>query len=261
MERDRRFEVQYLLSVMIVVSGIAASRNFSRYLTGVVAGGFLLLIAIHLTLLSVRYSFSQITDVVDVDVERLSAITPWTLVLITLGFVYVSTHVVVHAILLTGAATRVFRRVCENPSVVRSIIIHLFPMLPMGLLGVPAIQKIRSSLRVSRDLSLHVVPDTVQVYPEADQTEEILVDVEKDTDREYELTLDIDLPKQVMAEVGDDLYVEKFSKDISLNGTTRDKTEVSLCHDSREKRAVTLEVEIEHSDKKMVREVDCVLVP
>lgn len=93
MGRDYQFEVQYLLSLMVVVLGLTTS-NLDGLLSTVVGVGFLIVSSTHLVLLTVYYSIEDATGNSNTLTKEIKRYSIWTLQITTLSFIYLIFHLI-----------------------------------------------------------------------------------------------------------------------------------------------------------------------
>lgn len=254
MQRDNKFEVQYLLSLMIVTSGIVGTTELTAFLNNFVGGVLLLVSSVHLGLLSIIYSYRNAGKFTDSSADAWEEKSIFTLTIVTLVFVYTVFHAlgVVTTDLLDGYRIPSWK--C-----VRSIIIYWVPFIPMALLGKPIFRRLRSSLAISEDISVSVVPESVRVFDSYEESRPILVEIENTGQKEYEFDIEISLPEHVKAKLDGDVYNDEIRTTTNLGPDERFPGNISLRHDAEKQASGIIRVNISHKTKEFSEEVDCVL--
>ncbi|OYR76655.1 hypothetical protein DJ84_22305 [Halorubrum ezzemoulense] len=129
----------------------------------------------------------------------------------------------------------------------------------MALLGKQIFRRLRSSLAISEDISVSVVPDSVRIFDSYEESRPILVEIENTGQMDYEFDIEISLPEHVQAKLNGDVYSDKIKTTTNLGPDGRFPGNISLRHDAEKQMSGIIQVNISHKTKEFSEEVDCVL--
>jgi hypothetical protein len=94
MERDRRFEIQYLISIVAVVLSSFTINNISESFDNRIAYLLLLMIAIHVCIFNISYMYRDVSGFEISAVERITEVSRATLLIITATFLFLLFHII-----------------------------------------------------------------------------------------------------------------------------------------------------------------------
>lgn len=198
-DRDPKFEIQYLLSLIVAVLGSLSSRSISQYVPEPTAYILLFLIFTHIVVFNLVYTLRRATEFELSEVNTLETGTHWTLYGITGLFSYLLTSVAFQwgrttlSIRLTGRiSTQLFGSISH-----RILFEYVAPMLVVLVMGGISWRKITPSIRQARDIEISVVPDEIHVFHTFDSTRPLHVNIENKSDSEISFTTIIELPEEI----------------------------------------------------------------
>jgi len=255
MSRDEQFEVQYLLSLMVVVLGLTTS-NIDNILSQIVGIAFLFISSIHLLLLTSYYSLEKGSEMELPIASSIRGYSRKTLQLTTIGFLYLLTHTVCYA-LLRRYAVPVWG---FSVSTVKTIITFGLPLLLVGVMSGTFLHKVWKPYRVSRDISLNIIPDSVRLYPEFEDSDPVLVEILNDGRKTYNLELSIELPATIIADIDRETHADTYQKQIALTDD-REPIHLRLRHNAQETQKELIRVRVEHDHGTIEEEIECILRP
>lgn len=255
MGRDQKFEVQYLLSLMVVVMGIVSIKSPSRVVSEIVGLSFLFCSASHLLLITTVYSFSETSDLNFPVLERISGFSRWALRFVTLFFIYL----IFHSLLYSS-----YRRPPEIISIeaakrYQTLITFGAPVIPVAVIAGIFGKRILPSLRISKDISVTVVPEEVKIQPSYDGSREVLVEIENESEREYTFDIKIDVPDKVTGKFEREEFTNTLDKEVTLDAKSRISYNLRMRHDERENRRERLSVTISHDSGEFSKDINCFL--
>lgn len=255
MERDDQFEVQYLLSLMIVVLALLTSKQLNGLLVTWVGVLFLFASSIHLILLTTHYTFEKATAFSMPSIRRIQEFSKWTLRVTTAGFIYLISHSLFRT-LANKYARRIYGVSSES---VQSVITFGVPILPILLITGAFIRRILPSLQASKDISITVIPREVKVYQSFDGGKPVLIEIENTAKKSRQLQLRTDSPKMVSTKLLNEGSEFDTSDNISLEPQSRKPINLKLRHNSEQQQIVRTRIEVIHEDGKYTQEVECYL--
>lgn len=251
MNRNIRFEVQFLLSTIIVVLGIIGVSNSERYVNNDVGVVFIIITTIHLLLLITYYAFNQLSKLKSPYLGKLKNWSENTLFIVSLSFVYFVFHIMVTAPPdFLGDCVRGYssQRWTETVASYLNLLLPLIPTLAMGsafwTIGLP-------TFRLSRNLSTNVLPDQLKVYPDyTDQRTPLMFEIKNEGSKEYELEVSIQLPEKVVIKntrQNQEFVDSEFSKAITVDANSREDLQFVFRHDREQRETASVNFEISHS--------------
>lgn len=141
----------------------------------------------------------------------------------------------------------------------RVLLIFWIPVIPILITSGGSLSRVIDPLRASRDISVTVAPEQMKIYPQAEDSRPVLVEIENQSKREYELEVEVDLPDEVTAHLYNQSYSGIFVREITLEPESREPLQLRLEHSSHERRTEILRVAVEHKGGEQTREVECFL--
>jgi len=255
MTRDEQFEVQYLLSLTVVILALTTS-DLEYILDEVVGLGFFGISSIHLIVLTGSYTLEKATESTLNITNSIKTISNRTLQVTTLSFIYVVVHIGTYSILSDkfGAVYGI------SASSVQTVITFGVPFLPVMVILVWAKWLLATPLQASRDLSLNVVPNDVQIFRNFDDGEPILAELLNRGENEYDITLHIQLPEGVVAEIDWEEYEGEYRDKFTLSDE-RYPLNIQLRHNHQERKREVIRLTAEHPHGKLKERVDCFIRP
>lgn len=252
MERDNQFEVQFLLSLMIVVLGVLASQQLSEFASIVVGGSFLLISSVHLLLISVHYSFNQVSKFEGSTIRGINRWSRRTLRLTTLAFLYMVFHILFSASNLTSIPA-----INWGPSVEQTIIAFGVPFLPVVLIYGAFRRKIRDTLRVSEDLSFTIVPEWLKVYHNPEETKPLRITVENSGEQTYDLDFEMTVPDPLLVKYDHEWQSGVIEESFELGPRSRKPLDFELKHESTTRKTILLKAQFTHGSDIHNETIEC----
>lgn len=206
MDRDPKFEIQYLISLIIAVLGSLSSSGISRYVPKPSAHLFLLLVFVHIVAFNVVYTLRRATAFELSEVDVLERGTRWTLYGITGLFIYLIVSILSQWLLI------------ELLPFTRNGVVHSWPipMLPhtidlsygilfgyavpgfiVILMGGLSWYRFMPSLRQAQAVDISIVPEKLSVFHDFDSTRPLHVDIENNNPDEITFTTVIEFPDEI----------------------------------------------------------------
>lgn len=260
--RDNKFEVQYVLSLLIVSIGVLRLKLVRRRSLDLALIGLVIVGALHLVVSNLSYVYESVTRYKSPLAAKLSNLSRVTIMLVTIGF----TGTFFHAVL---PPTAEFLRLVLSPVVDfpaeytpfgfptwSGLIDFGIPSLVVCYMSVKLFGWLRNTLGFSRDISIRTSPDTLHVYDEFDETEPLLVEIENDGETGYEFDIQITPPPGVHIKIGDETENKTLSIAEEVAAGRRWSENFELIH-LGETDPGLLKIEIRHSSGVYSQEIKC----
>lgn len=206
MDRDRQFEIQYLISLIIAVVGSLSAEELSVYVPTGLAQLFLLLVFIHLVAFNVVYTVRRATGFELSEIDVLAQGTRWTLYGITGLFFYLLTSVLFTWLLLEvlpfSVGDIVFR--ISLPMLTYSIDLshrilfgYVGPLFVIGVMSVLGWRKFMASLLKAKAVDISVVPVELSVFHNFESTRPLHINIENNNPEEISFETRIEFPDEI----------------------------------------------------------------
>lgn len=198
MDRDPKFEIQYLLSVIIAVLGSLGSNSISQYVSKPTALLLLALIFLHIVVFNLVYTLRRATEFELSEVSALDTGNRLTLYAITGLFFYLLVSVVSVWILLEILPVEESERMPHiSWFTYRTFFEYIVPGLVVAAMGGLGWRRIVPSLRQARDIEISVVPKEIEVFHDFDSTRPLHVNIQNKSSEAIEFTTIIQFPEEV----------------------------------------------------------------
>jgi len=196
MRVDYSFDIQYVISLVVLVFTISNASFKPLDYSYLIFFFFALL---HLTLLSLIHSFSARINYLPFSVEKLENCSEYTLVLLTLSFVYLIVQIFI-------------RQITNNNFFLVGV-----PLIIVVGLGSGALKHLKN-LRYWSKLEVLVNPTQSNIYDSYDEMDTpIIVKIENKTQEEVDVSLSMQLPEKVHCKIGDDEYTDIYSGRVRIS--------------------------------------------
>lgn len=238
--RDIKFEIQYLLSLTLVVFGIFSITSLKEAMNEWVAYLVILFLAAHFSIFNIVYSFGHATGF---RVDMVDTIEQWsrpTLLFIGGSFVFFILHVSASVIYPHLSSALNF-----TSSSGEIIIKFIFPILTIGIMGYSVKRRGIDPLSTFEGVNIKVVPEFIRVFPTTEGSKALLVKVENNGKQSFDYGLDIDVPEIVTLHKDGESVSGDYGEDSEVEPGRADRYSFELTHNSMEHSAEELTVTIE----------------
>lgn len=255
MERDIQFEIQYLLSIIVVILGIVGASREGEFVNEYVGIIFVIISTLHLLFLNTYYAFNQISGFRSPYVNNLKDWSENTLFLVSLSFIYVVFHIIVTIPpdYLGGIVRNCFPgSLGETLANYLNVALPLVPTAIMGgafwLIGMP-------TFRLSRNLSTNVLPEQLKIYPDyTDQRTPLMFEIKNDGYEEYGIEIKVELPDKVVAKDvrQDEEFIDaEFSQTWQIERDSRKDLQLRFRHDRTQRETAVVNFIVSHDKGSM----------
>ncbi|WP_142861261.1 hypothetical protein [Salinigranum halophilum] len=247
MDRDIQFEVQYLLSIIVVILGVVGVSESNQYVNEYVAITFTILVTIHLVLLNTYYAFNQLSEIQSPHLDSLRSISRKTLFSVSIFFVYLIIHIIVTTppnfigALINESCTA---SACRILAKYLNVALPILPTIMVGgafwTVGLP-------TFRLSRHLSVTVRPETVKVYQDySEQRTPMMIGISNQGPTQLEMDLLIKLPEKVVARNvrTREEHENTLEDKIVVDSGKRQEIQLEFRHDRAHGETSTVEIEL-----------------
>jgi hypothetical protein len=250
-DRDNQFEVQYVLSLLIVSIGVLRIDSVRRQSLDLALIGLVFTGAFHLVVSNLTYVYESVARYESPLATTLSEWSRWTIILVTVVFVWAFLHGV-----LTPVAELLPKSSLFGGFRWREVISLGVPTTVVVAMGAQLKKWLRNTLGFSRDISIRTSPDTLHVYDDFDETEPVLVEIENDGETGYEFDVQITPPPGTYLKIGDKTEDEKFTSTEEVAAGQRWSESFELQHLGDAGRGL-LKIEIRHPSGVYSQEIRC----
>ncbi len=254
--RDVKFEVQYLLSLTLVVFGILSTNELQGPANEWVGYLVVFLLAIHVSIFNLLYGFAQALPFSISFFSTMRRLSWPVLLLVSFSFVYFIGHVVLslcyHYFIQGGATTSDSWEI---------VIKYGAPFLPISMMFMGFREYVSGPISTFEAVNIKIVPDSLRVFSDKSETKPLLVKVDNDGEEVFEYTLDIEIPEQVTLHLDDDSFTGSFSDDSSLQGGHGDRYSFELSYEGEQRSIDILDVEVKFEGGSQSQNVELQLEP
>lgn len=239
-QRDIKFEIQYLLSLTLVVFGLLSIAPVKEGMNDWVAYLVILSLAAHLSIFNIVYSLGHATGL---SVDMVESIKRWsvpTLLFIGGSFVFLLLHASIGIIYLH--LSQVFGSTSSQWEIV---IKYVVPILLVGIMGNSVKRRGIDPLESFEGVNIKVVPEFVRVFPTTEGSKALLVKVENNGQETFAYDLDIDIPEIVTLHKDDDIITGHYGEGSEVEPGRADRYSFEISHMAEEHSAEELEVTID----------------
>lgn len=244
MARDLQFEVQYLLSLTLVVFGLLSANPISRSVNNWVGLFVVLLLAIYFSIFNILYSFEQSTSIEIDFISRMNKYAKPVLLILSTAFAYFVSHTITAVVLDGSLLTSV------NTSVTRQTIIKYgVPIAPIGVIALVINLFVAGPIRRYEKVTTKVIPKTIRVFGSQGDTQPLTIKIENDGDKVLPWELSIETPEDVSLDADD-------TNSGSLKPGRAFRKTFELSHSAETRRTDTLDVSINFEGASREEEVE-----
>lgn len=236
-ERDLKFEVQYILSLALVVFGLLSLPEIRGSIDIWAAYPVIFFLAIHLSVFTLIYGIGQTGFTVDL-VETIEQLPIFSL--IGGAFVFFISHSVF-------AITYYYVTDIRPPlsSQWEIVIKYVVPMILVGIMGSSVKRRGYDPLSAFEGVNIKVVPEFIRVFPSSGDSKALLVKVENDGGETFDYGLNIDIPNVVTLHKDGEVVTDEFTDEATVGPGRAQRYSFDLSHISDEHSAEELEVVVD----------------
>lgn len=268
MDRDPKFEVQYLLTVTIAIVTFLATQRLGNLIDVWVGVSAIILLSIHIVLLNIIYLLDGVNSWEMKLVQDLRGYSRTTFQLIT---------ALIPFLLLHSLSLSVGRSLttCNGPTIVNylagpwfhfcnGVIILIAYVLPLSITGV-AMGKFRKNivpgLTTFRDINFVVAPSEIEISSVFEDTEPLFVKVENEGSYLEKFDLDIGLPDGVEWKTAGEQGIDEYITGYNLDSDGAKRLNLKLRYRGDSRRTGVITVTLAHEDGTKSKTVDVYLNP
>lgn len=248
--RDLKFEVQYILSLTLVVFGLLTVPVIRYAIDVRVAYPVIFFLACHLSVFTIVYGVGQTGLTVDL-VEYIRGLNWPLLSLIGASFVFFVLHSAI------GVAYYHLSSVFTPLSINWEIVIkYLVPLPIIGIMGYSVKRHGYDPLMTFDGINIKVVPEFIRVFPETGSSKALLIKVENNGDETFDYDLSVDIPDVVTLHKDGEAITGTFRDDGDVAPGRANRYSFDLSHIAEEHSAEEITVEIASDGASFTTDVE-----
>ncbi|RLI81549.1 hypothetical protein DRP04_05825 [Archaeoglobales archaeon] len=244
MLEEKRLEVEYIISLTILVLTFLAVPYLRELVEPLVAQAFLLLVSLHIVLFNIDYIF-KVADFKFPVIQKLELIGRITLVMVFLGFVYIFFHILCMSLALDK---------------LKSILIPIFVVVGLTI-GI--VQKILKPYLILRNVKILIAPEKIDIYSDYDDTEPLFIKIENGNKKEeIKAEIRITFPDDVLYNIEyDGIYDRRreYSREIELPAKRVWMRNISMKYEGNKTKRDVIDVKIFVDNNLYEKVVEAVL--
>ena len=236
-ERDLKFEVQYILSLALVVFGLLSVQGVRESVDVWTAYPVILFLAIHLSVFTLIYGIGQTGLTVDL-VETIEELPIFSLI----GVAFVL--FISHSVLAVG-----YDHITEIrpplPLQWEIVIKYVAPIILVSTMGYSVKRRGYDPISEFDGVNIKVVPEFIRVFPSPGDSKALLVKVENNGGETFDYVLNIDVPDIVTLHRSGEAITDQFTEVWPVESGRADRYSFDLSHISDEHSAEEIEVVVD----------------
>jgi hypothetical protein len=249
--RDIQFEIQYLLSLTLVVFGLLSIDPVSNAINKWLAYLVILFLAGHLSIFNIVYSFGHATGL---EVDIADSVENWsrpTLLLIGASFVYLILH---------ASSSIIYLQLSQDLSSTSDkweiVIKYIAPLILVGIMGHSVKRRGIDPLSSFEGINIKVVPEFVRVFPTTEGSRAILVKVENNGQETFDYDLDLHIPEIVTLHKSGDIITDQYAESSTVEPGRADRYSFEVTHMADEHSAEELEIIIDAGSASYTTQIE-----
>lgn len=239
MQRDIKFEVQFLLSLTLLVFGILSVPQISGQINNYVAYLLILALAMHLSTFNILYWFDHSLEFSLDFVESMKKISRPSLSAITILFVYLIGHIVASVayndVFLAWAIT-------TAPRVI--IIRYLAPGIVVIGMVLIFNRRVSDPVDDMDDINIKVIPDSVKIFPDSSHSDVLTIKIENNGEDLFPYDLRAEGPETISIETTMASPSSIYEDSGELQPGRASRWNLKLSHDEYERSTEVINVVI-----------------
>lgn len=268
MERDPKFEVQFLLTVTIAVVTFLASSRPTQVIDIWVGIGSIVLLSVHIVLLNVIYLLDGVNDWNMIVVEDLRGHSQMTYQLVTALIPFLLLHGLLFGSVKSftncdaiGFANLLSGRWLHFCSGGAMFIGYLTPFLITGVAMAKFRKDLIPSLTTFRHINFVVAPIELSISSLFEDTEPLFVKIENLSSAQKEFDLEVKIPEEVEWKMGSRTGVGSIEMDISLDSDRAVRRNILLQYIGDSRQRDIIDVTLTHPRGTKSETVEVLLEP
>jgi len=254
MGRDLKFEIQYLLSLTLVIFGILSVEQFTSSIENWVGLIVILLLAVYFSVFTILYAFDRSMSIKIDFIDRMNDYARPILLVLSAAFSYFILHLIAsvgYDVLILGTDFTSDR--------LQIVIKYAIPIVPVGLMtGVLNIFVVGPLNRYD-DVNIKVIPRSIRVFPSASETQPLTIKIENNSDEEISWELSLEIPDDILLETNGGEYTGEFHQEGNLRPGRAFRKTSQLSHTAGTRRSDLIETHINLENGSRREEVELVL--
>lgn len=256
MERDLKFEVQFLLSLTLVVFGLLSIETFNESINPWIGYFVILLLSIHFSIFNLSYGIGQ---GIPYSIDFLDSLRRWSrpvLFAISMAFAYFIGHTL-HAL----GADHVISNFSSVPLGWEILIEYVSPIFYIGVMVVAFKNNVQDTIEEMEDINIKIIPHSIRIYPSSDETKRLTVKIENLGEASFEYGLDINIPPEVFLELDGEPIEDSYNSTGEVAPDRAKRMSFGLFHeaDQRATDIISVSMDFEGGSKTQEVEVDLVV--
>ncbi|WP_256402412.1 hypothetical protein [Halorubrum salinum] len=244
MARDLQFEVQYLLSLTLVVFGLLSADAISRSINNWIGLSVVLLLAVYFSLFNILYSFEQSTSIEIDFIRKMNQYARPVLLVLSAIFAYFVAHTIAAVVLDIHLIAGIF-----TSSKQQIIIKYVVPFAPIGVITMVINLFLVGPIKKYEDITTKVIPNSIRVFQSQSGTQPLTIKIENDGEETIPWELSIETPEDVSLNAD-------ATRDGELEPHRAFRETFELSHSAETRRSDVLKVNIDFEDASRQEEVE-----
>jgi len=246
MKKDKRFEIQYIISLTLLALGFVTAPLLSKWIQPIIPYLFLAFAGIHIVLFNTAYMFDKMTEFKTQKVENLLKWSDHTLKILSIAFTYFITYLFVE--LVFSYAT--LDPITLNGLEINQLLKYIIPLI-ITLIIVYYGWRIKKIQLKFKNINVNFEPKKIDIFSNYEDTDPIFFKIENRTDDEKEFRIEMDFPKDVIYKIqrGREDESGEFDEKIRIDGQAQKTNNFELKYCGDVKRSDQIKIKVTRLDK------------
>lgn len=255
MERDIKFEVQFLLSLTLVIFGLISVREIGTSINKWIGIGEIFLLAVYFSIFNIVYGFKRSLPMEIDFVESLDRLARPVLLLLTAGFAYFISHVV-----FAVFHDYVFLNYSFTSAPRIMVIKYVAPIIPIGVMTMVLNIFVLNPFKKYNNITVKVIPKSIRIFPGVNDSRPLTVKIENDGEEPISWDLAFSLPEDITLHRDGSVFTGEFSEEGELDPGHAYRKSFEFSHISQAPTNEIITVDIDFGGASQTEEIDAELV-
>lgn len=257
MERDRQFEIRYVLSLALGIISFVSVGSLRDFAPVTLCYISLMSPAIQIVIFNISYTFETVYDF-ELDVQKMyNRIGRINIFLMTFLFTLIISNTILSWVIdLVGKYTS-FSALPMDLSSTATLIVWLLSVVVVVLAGIPLIIGLFSA-RGLRDIDTTVGPPNPRITSNFRDSTGVYVRITNKTDRDQEFSITFDAGEELEWQMDGNTGTGECTSSLAVDAERRERIDLALRYHGDGSKSVPIDVKIEHPFGTQSKRLDAI---
>jgi|GEM_PF-3033706 len=256
MKKDRRFEIQYIISLSLLILGAFTAPSLSKHIHPAIPIVFLGLAGLHIILFNLAYIFQKFSSFRSEKIKDITSYTDYTLIFLSSIFVYFIIYLVIGFLLPNNLSGKL-----------KSYGLYVKYLLPLAgavLYDYLILCKILLPIKRLEKIKIISEPSELTLTSIYEENKEVFLKIVNKTELQQEFEVSLDLPDDVIYKQNQNEGEKEFEKEVKIDPGAQKLYNIQLKYEGDERRNDYLDIKIKSitSEKGVYEDnIFCLMYP